>query len=496
MDVFIFRRDFRIHDNVTLYHMLSQSKLKRIPVLFLFIYNDDQIKPKQNKYFCNNAMQFLVTSLNDLQNSIQQSSNNKGDLLKISIKNTIKESDAFSYLNKITKIRNLYFNMDLTPFARNRDALLKQKCDDLGINVVSFEDYTLFEMESKKTKTQNGSPYQIFSFFYKKRNILHNDIPLLYSNELKDVLFVDISKFTSNKTYKVLNRNEDLLFFKRSQDIRGGRIEALKISQEKLVYGDMKEYKNTRNDVSNEKGTTRLSAYLKYGCISIRELYRTIFEAYGIDHDLIRELYFREFYYNIAWHFPKLLGGMNIILNSSNNNDIKTNMAFLSHLQIEWKKDDKGFELWKCGKTGTPLVDAGMRQLIQTGYMHNRCRMIVAMYLTKDLLIDWRCGEKFFASLLIDYDPIQNNAGWQWSASVGTDAAPYFRVMNPYIQSKRFDKDAKYIKTWVPELSDVKPQHIHEWEDINIRKLYKVNYPAPYIRNHTKTIKENIKRFQ
>ena len=177
--------------------------------------------------------------------------------------------------------------------------------------------------------------------------------------------------------------------------------------------------------------TTKLSAYIKFGCVSIREVYYN----YHKNRSLLRELIWREFYANIMYYFPHVIGS-----NFKKKYD-----------KIKWSNNKDWFDKWCKGQTGYALVDAGMNQLNTTGWMHNRVRMVVAMFLTKDLLIDWRWGEKYFATKLVDYDPASNNGGWQWSASTGTDAQPYFRIFNPEIQTKKYDKNYDYIKKWNPE---------------------------------------------
>ena len=223
------------------------------------------------------------------------------------------------------------------------------------------------------------------------------------------------------------------------------------------------------------EGTTRLSAHHKFGTISIRESYWVVKRELGNSSQLITELYWRDFFTHVAFHFPHVFKG-----------------AFREEYNgLEWSKSKKNFDAWCEGKTGFPIVDAGMRQLKETGWTHNRVRMITASFLVKDLHIDWRWGEKFFAQHLVDYDPAVNNGNWQWVAGSGCDAAPYFRVFNPWTQQKKFDQDVKYIKKFIPELEKLTAKQIHDWEK---RQVDGIAYPAPII-DHAEARKETLKRY-
>ncbi len=233
-----------------------------------------------------------------------------------------------------------------------------------------------------------------------------------------------------------------------------------------MILDDLDRFRDykTRRDFPFEHGTTRLSAYLKFGLCSIREIHEAVSKQLGILHPLIRQLYWRDFYIHIAFHFPHVF-----------------KRAFKPRYErIQWSYDSSLFQMWCEGKTGFPIVDAGMRQLNTTGWMHNRVRMIVASFLTKDLHIDWRWGERYFAERLVDYDPSVNNGNWQWAASTGADAQPYFRIFNPWRQQKRYDKECKYIKKWIPELSKVKANIIHKWfKPTNLDS--EISYPKPIV---------------
>jgi len=210
--------------------------------------------------------------------------------------------------------------------------------------------------------------------------------------------------------------------------------------------------------------TSNLSAHLKFGTLSIRETYHAIKKILGPTHLLLRQLYWRDFFTHVAYYSPFVFG----------------HAFHEKYDQLIWEHDDKKFQRWCTGTTGFPIVDAGMRQLTTTGFMHNRVRMIAASFLTKDLHIDWRWGEKFFAQQLIDYDPAVNNGNWQWCASTGCDAQPYFRIFNPWLQQKKFDTECIYIKRWIPELKKVAPATIHTWYANKLPS----NYPKPMV-DHT-----------
>ena len=241
--------------------------------------------------------------------------------------------------------------------------------------------------------------------------------------------------------------------------IRGGRKTGKKILNKIARFQD---YGQRRDDLTYN--TTTLSAYLKFGALSVREVYYSMEHHLGKKSDLIKQLIWREFYAHLLYAKPHVLG-----------NALKP-----KYNALEWNKSKKWLNAWKEGKTGFPIVDAGMREMNETGFMHNRARLITASFLIKTLLIDWQEGEKYFATKLVDYDPSSNNGNWQWVASTGADSQPYFRIFNPWSQSATHDSHAKYIKKWIPELTHVDAEHIHQWNDHC--HLYKdINYPEPIV---------------
>ena len=240
---------------------------------------------------------------------------------------------------------------------------------------------------------------------------------------------------------------------------RGGRSRALAILKTIRTFADYERHR----DLPAERGTTHLAPHHKFGTISIRETYHAVASTFSAGHTLVRELYWRDFFTHIAWHFPHVFSG-----------------AFhREYDHMAWVDRPDHFAAWCEGRTGFPLVDAGMRELVATGFMHNRVRMVVASFLVKDLHIDWRKGEAFFARHLTDYDPAVNNGNWQWAASTGCDAQPYFRVFNPWLQQQRYDPDCRYIRRWVPELGELTPREVHALHTPSLTRL--VDYPAPLV---------------
>ncbi len=408
INVFIFHRDLRVQDNLALNTLLHKDGNKLLPI---FIFNPKQIYAKHNPYFSNNAVQFMIESLKDLEKHIHINYFEGNDI-------QVLENIRSKY-----KIRHVAFNKDYTPFAIKRDAVIQEWCKNHEIELITEEDYTLFKMDTVKNKS--GQPYQVYTPFYnatKNLTITPSASDQIISKMPE--LIKMISRFDKDKYY-VPNPNIA---------VHGGRENALIRLKRKMT-----NYAKER-DIPSLDGTTKLSAYIKFGCVSIREVYNTY-----TTEALRRELIWREFYANIIYHFPHVIG--NAFKNKYN--------------KIKWTNNKEWFTKWCKGETGYALVDAGMRQLNETGWMHNRVRMIVAMFLTKDLLIDWRWGEKYFATKLVDYDPASNNGGWQWSASTGTDAQPYFRIFSPDLQIKKYDKKYEYIQRWNPDHAKRQPMVNH-----------------------------------
>lgn len=445
--IFIFRRDLRIEDNLGLFKALSYSE-KVIPI---FILNPIQIKknPLLNKF----AINFMIESLFDLNKELESKG---GKLFLFEGKEIVVLKNIFSQI----KVDKVFLNRDYTPFSIKRDEDIKKFCKKENVFFESCNDVLLNEPEKifelSKKQYKKFSAFFNFSKRIKIGNPIKNNLFNYYSKKIRDEKKVSyLDSFYSNNL---------------NSAVRGGREEGLKILNNISSFYD---YSDSRNILKNN--TTFLSSHNKFGTVSIREVYWKIVSIFGEDHKLIKQLYWRDFFYHIGFFYPNVFG--NAFIEKYNN--------------VAWEDNENLFSSWKSGKTGFPIVDAGIKELITTGFMHNRVRMIVASFLVKDLLVDWRLGEKFFAKYLIDYDPCVNNGNWQWCASTGTDAQPYFRIFNPWLQSKKFDGDVSYIKKWVPELRNLSAQEIHSlWK----KKIKIASYPFPVV-DHSIQSKKFIKLF-
>jgi deoxyribodipyrimidine photo-lyase len=436
--LFIFRRDLRVVDNNGL--NLLNEKCKNIYTIFIFT-------PEQagngNKYKSDNALQFMIESLEDLASNISKMG---GQLHTFYGHNDKVVEDCI----KAFDINVVCFNLDITPYALERDAKIIKLCEKMETYVMYDHDYYLHEPGT--IVNGSGNPYVKFTPYYEKAKKLKVEAPA----GIRKLHLAKSSAHVSNKITLDLamkkfvgKENPDIL-------VHGGRENALK--QMRQAAKNIKHYAQTRNDLA--KPTSQLSAYIKFGAVSVREVYK----VFRSKHDFIRQLYWREFYGNVLYSFPRVLGHS---LNPKYD-------------KIKWHHNERWFEAWKKGETGIPLVDASQRQLLQTGWTHNRGRMISSSILIKILLIDWREGERFYAQHLVDYDVASNNGGWQFSSGSGADSQPYFRYFNPYLQSKNNDSDCEYIKQWIPELKDVPPADIHNW-DTTWEKHKECGYPKPIV---------------
>jgi len=445
LSLFIFRRDLRLYDNTALIDALKSSK----EVIPCFIFDKRQIE--KNSYKSNNCMQFMAHSLQELDAELRKKNS------KLYFFYGIAE-DIIAQLLSQYNIKAIYINRDYTPFSQERDDKIQKISREFNVDFHCYADTLLHEPE--EVLKSNQKPYTIFTHFFKKASELHVKLP--QNNPYKNFYQQSIAfedKNTLQKLLKINNANIAL---------PGGRSNALSLLKE---IKQLKNYSQIRNFPA-VAGTTKLSAHNKFGTCSIREIYTEIAKHFNKEHDLIKELYWRDFFTHIAFHYPHIFG----------------EAFYKKYNGIHWSENQKYFTAWCEGKTGFPIVDAGMRELNQTGYMHNRVRMIVASFLTKDLHIDWRWGEKYFAQQLIDYDPAVNNGNWQWAASTGCDAQPYFRIFNPWLQQKKFDKDCIYIKKWIPELSTASPKAIH---NLNQGQSI-INYPDQIVSHSVQSQKTKI----
>jgi len=430
----LFRRDLRLHDNTA----LLQAAQTGVPLLPLFILDPRQVK--EHPYFSRNALQILFEGLEDLNDQLQA----HGGKLHLcygeprEVIRGIVSSVAFS---------SLYLNRDYTPYSKTRDEEIANICQEYEVSYHSCSDLLLNDPEAIRTTT--GTPYTVYGAFARRSQSYGVREPTPFAG----------AQFTEKELPSLfpIERLNELLGVRRSLAVGGGRTAAL--AQLKVAKG-LERYKEER-DIPALAGTTKLSAHHKFGTLSIREVYTEALESLGPDNQLLKELYWRDFFTHIAFHFPHIFNG-----------------AFhQKYDDLEWRMSEEDFDRWSSGTTGFPIVDAGMRELNETGFMHNRVRMITASFLVKDLHISWREGERHFARHLLDYDPSVNNGNWQWVASTGCDAQPYFRIFNPWLQQKRFDPECLYIKQWIPELSHLSAAEIHKLD----KRRGIGSYPAPMV---------------
>jgi deoxyribodipyrimidine photo-lyase len=433
MHIFIFHRDLRLIDNTSLIYQLKHHE----SVIPIFIFPPEQINPKKNKYFSNNSVQFMIESLHELSDNIKDYNGSmyyfKGDNIKV-----------LKAIHKLINIESISFNIDYTPYARQRDNEIKNFCEKNNILCYMKEDYLLYDILDNQTVKANGDPYQVFTPFKK---FCMSNLTVRKPDKFKLFKFKKVSELHKIKYYT--NNIDNFYELNENINVRGGRKNGLKIL---FKIEKFKDYNKERDYLTYN--TTFLGAYNHFTPISIRETYDAVLEKLGKNAGIINELHWRDFYCNITWFFPNILHGQI----GNKNKSFKE-----KYDKIKWEKNKNLFNKWCLGQTGFPVIDAGMRQLNETGFMHNRVRMLQGNFITKDLHINWREGEKYFATKLVDYSPMQNSGGWQWCAGCGTDAQPYFRIFNPWTQTKDYDSECEYIKKWVPELSHVPNKDIINW---------------------------------
>ncbi len=419
--VFIFRRDLRCDDNIAMIKSIEVSD----EVLPVFIFDPVQIE--KNEYFAANAFKFLLESLKDLDQQLR-------GRLKIFYGNPV---EILSEIKEEYDFDAVSFTIDYTPFSRKRDKAIADWCTGQGVDCRMIEGLLLNSVN--KTLKADGTPYMIYTPFAR------NAKQFLVSRPQK---FVDQKISSKDFSFSVeLNEIEAKVktTYALSPPYKGGRQEALS-QLENFVADRFDGYGNTR-DIPRLSSTSGLAPHLKFGTISPREIYHSLPST---DSVFVNELYWRDFFTQIGWYFPHVFEG-------------EKNFRPM-YDKIQWENNEQKFEAWCEGKTGYPIVDAGMRELNTTGFMHNRVRMITASFLVKDLHVDWKWGERYFAQHLVDYDPAVNNGNWQWAASTGCDAQPYFRIFNPWRQLERFDPECEYIQRWIPELKDSNAKEIRSLE--------------------------------
>ena len=421
------RRDLRLHDNAALFHALQSG----FPVLPVFIFDEailNQLDDKADK-----RVDLIYQMLENIQQKLQATEGS----IRI-FHRTVKQ--AFETLTSEYDLQKVFYNRDYEPYALQRDAEIRAFLNAKNIEFHSYKDQVIFEWN--EVLKADGTAYTVFTPFSKiwKKHLSEIQIPVYPSEKLLN----NIYKSDKNISFPKL---EEIGFQKTRVEFHEAKPE---------IY-TIENYHLTRDIPSLETGTTGMSLHLRFGTVSVRELVKI---ARVSNETWLNELIWREFFMSVLMHFPHVANG-----------------AFKKQYEaIEWRNNEDEFLRWCNGTTGIPIVDAGMRQLNETGLMHNRVRMITASFLVKDLLIDWRWGEAYFASKLLDYDLSANNGNWQWAAGCGCDAAPYFRIFNPAEQTKRYDPELKYIRRWVPEINEF-------------------GYPAPIV-DHSMARERTLKAFK
>ena len=404
VNIFWFRRDLRLDDNLGFFNALKGEH----PVLPIFIFDSEILDPLPKD---DARVTFLHDTLQDMRKTLQDKHHSS-----IAMYHGKPEAIYEALLKEYT-INTVYTNHDYEPYAKERDAAIEKLLKENEVNFKTFKDQVIFEKDEVVKK--DGDPYVVYTPYMRvwKEKFKTIDLEIFYTNSyLKNL--IEHSRLPNLSL-------SDIGFKKSNQEITPYEVTPTLIQ----------EYEDTRNYPAKDS-TSRLGPHLRFGTVSVRKMVKkAIAEANEI---FWQELIWREFFMQILWHFPET-----------------SKKSFKSKYdRIEWRNNEDEFKKWCDGKTGYPFVDAGMRQLNETGFMHNRVRMLVGSFLCKHLLIDWRWGEAYFAEKLHDYDMSSNVGNWQWVAGSGVDAAPYFRIFNPITQIDKFDKDRNYIEKWVPDYKE------------------------------------------
>ena len=403
VSVFWFRRDLRMEDNAGLYHALKSGN----PVLPFFIFDREILDDLEDKDDA--RVSFIYKAIDEVKKKCQK---HRSDLLVVYDKPEL----AWKNLMDEYKIATVYTNRDYEPYAKDRDGAVAAMLAEHDIKFETFKDQVIFE--KAEVVKDDGKPYTVYTPYKNK-----------WYQKLKPFY---LKAYPTEKYFK------NLLSFKAPAL---PTLKDMGFVKSEIDYPE-KEYDNVIADYAKNRdfpaitGTSHVGVHLRFGTVSIRRCARDAYESH--EKTWLNELIWREFYSMILYHFPQTA----------------TNAFRPEYDRIKWINDEEQFKAWCDGNTGYPMVDAGMRELNATGYMHNRVRMVVASFLSKDLLIDWRWGEHYFARKLLDYEMASNVGGWQWAAGSGTDAAPYFRIFNPDSQLKKFDPKLEYVKKWVPEYAN------------------------------------------
>lgn len=424
LTLFWFRRDLRVQDNVGLFHALEQSE----QVLPVFIFDQSILEklPKKDA-----RVELILQALGYINDAM------KGNQCTVGMYHGVPKAILNDLIDRYP-IDRVVTNRDYEPYARERDQEIEALLAARGISFETYKDQVIFEKD--EITKDDGKPYVVYTPYSRKwLKAFEENTPQKYPSEnLLNKLYPEIQPSL---------RLEDLGFEPQDHHTPQFRFDNTVIDA----------YEETRNFPALDQ-TSRLGPYLRFGLVSVRDL--VLKAANRPNNTFLKELIWREFFMQILWHFPHT----------------KDRSFKAQYDRIPWRNNEDEFRKWCAGETGYPLVDAGMKQLNQTGFMHNRVRMLVGSFLCKHLLIDWRWGEAYFAEKLLDYEMASNVGNWQWVAGSGVDAAPYFRIFNPTEQIKKFDKQHAYIQKWVPnyqELNYPKPVVEHKMARERCLSVYK-----------------------
>lgn len=437
--LFIHRRDLRVEDNLALALLHREAAAVGARVARVFILHADQLDPRRNRYHSARAAAFMLECVHGCGARVLRAP-------------TAEAALAAWDARRDGALRLVAFNEDVTPWARLRDERLRAWCQTRGVRVITAQDYTLFPQGAVRPAGGAASHYEVFAPFWRRC----------------------VARATSE-----VPRPRPATGSAAQQGRHPRRAEALAILR-RVRAGAFEDYAATR-DVPALDATTHLSAYLKFGCVSVREAFWAAADAHGLEHPLVREMLWREFCAQLAAAAPRVLRGQ--VEPARGNAALRPRYA-----AVRWPRGEAHpwVARWREGRTGFPLVDASMRCLNATGFLPNRCRMLVAAFLTKDVRADWRVGERYFATRLVDYDPASNSFGWQWAAGVGADALPVFRAFNPWAQGARFDADAAFVLRWVPELAAVPRALVHRDAPAAAAARAAAGYVAPPMLDHAR----------
>ncbi len=461
------RQDLRMADNPALVGRdigaESEESSTEAPVVGLFVFDPDVLDNAASP-----RLSFMLDALDSLRSAYRERG---GELL-------LARGDPETVIPDIAEALDadlVTWAANYSGLSRERDAAVRQALADVGAD--RHAEHQSVHHRPGTITTNKGDPYKVFTYFSKKWHDRPKE-PSADPPSEADLATVNGHLDGTAASESLLDGVPTLTalgFDEPEAEIPAASTERARERLDAFCEADIYRY-DDRRDYPADGCTSRLSGYLTYGLIGVREVYERTErareqapdeEAAESVHEYQDQLAWREFYTQVLWDRP----------------DVVTNNYKSYENEIQWRDDPEAVQAWKNGKTGYPIVDAGMRQLRAEAYMHNRIRMIVASFLTKDLLVDWRVGYNWFREKLHDHDTANNNGGWQWAASTGTDAQPYFRIFNPMSQGERYDPDAEYIRQYIPELEDVPADAIHSWNELDIgtRKMHAPDYPAPIV---------------